>query len=64
MLPTELTTAADCRAAIARLQIPLYKVAAQVDVHPATLSKVLHEHVPLTRDLAARIRIALEKGRG
>lgn len=48
-------TAADIRAQLARQRFPLYKFAALIDVHPARLSAMLHERVPLPPRIAERI---------
>lgn len=54
-----MVTASDLRAAIARRNVPIYKVAAAIDLHPGRLSAVLHEKLPLTPELAVRISEAL-----
>ena len=49
-------SAEDLRVAIARSwRRPLYYLAPLVGVHPATLSKILHEKIPLDSNLADRI---------
>ncbi len=53
------TTAADLRGDIAKANVRVYKVAALVDLHPSRLSEILHGHVPLSVDLAQRIREAV-----
>ena len=45
----------DIRAALARLRFPLYQLAARIEVHPARLSPMIHEHVPLPARIAERI---------
>lgn len=57
-------TAPDVRAAIARARVPLYLLAAQVQLHPSRLGLMLNERVPLPPELAARIlRLLQEKTR-
>ena len=48
-------TAADLRAALARARVPIYVVAARVGAHPATLSRRLNGHWPLSEELARRL---------
>jgi plasmid maintenance system antidote protein VapI len=57
---TTVPTAADLRAAVARRQITLYKLASLVDCHPGRLGRILNERVPLSAALAERIARALE----
>ena len=58
------TSPADLRAAIAKSwRRPLYHLAAVINVHPVTLSRVLKERIPLRPELAARI-IAVLRGEG
>lgn len=55
------TTAEHLRVALAR-RVPrprLYRVAAFAHLHPVTLSAILNERKPLTRDLADRILRAI-----
>jgi len=53
-------TAAELRAEIARRQVPLYKLAAWVEVHPGRLGMILGGRLPLTPVLAKRVVEALE----
>jgi plasmid maintenance system antidote protein VapI len=54
-------SAFELRAAIGGARVPIYKLAAAINLHPSRLSAVLNEHVPLTSDLAQRIRTALDQ---
>lgn len=54
-MQTTEPTAGDLRAEIARMQIPIYQLAARVNMHPARLSLVLNGRTPLTAELAGRI---------
>jgi len=56
-----LLTPADIRAELARRRFPLYQLAARISVHPARLSPMLHERVPLPAHIAERIAAALEE---
>lgn len=59
-------TAADLRAEIARIGVPIYQIAPHVGQHPARLGQVLRGNLPLTPKLARRIERAIElvgKGR-
>lgn len=47
------------RGLVAEYGIPQYILAAQIRVHPCTLSKMLRGHVPIPRDVAERIRRAV-----
>jgi hypothetical protein len=65
VMPQDARTAdpaADVRAEIARQMLPIYRVAAKVDMHPATLSRFLRGHRPLSPELEAKIRQALRDG--
>jgi hypothetical protein len=59
MNKTALPSAADLRATIARKQIPLFKLAAKVGVHPITLGQMLNEKKPLRQLIAERLIKAL-----
>lgn len=60
-LNTKSTTARELRAAIAREQIPLYVIAAAARVHPRKLGAMLRGRVPISREIAQRIRVAIEQ---
>lgn len=61
-MPTNVFTASDLRAEIARGWTgPLYKLAAMCDVHPATFSAILHERLPLRPALANSVLRAIER---
>jgi len=47
------------RAEIAAARVHAYKVAARVPCHPMTLSRVLNGRLPLSDELAAKIRRAI-----
>lgn len=53
-------TPADLRAAIARYwRRPLYQLAAEVSTHPVNLSAILRGRLPLRKELAERILLAI-----
>lgn len=52
----------ELRAEIARRQISLYILAAQVGVHPGRLGQMLNGRLPLPEDLAARLTKVLSDG--
>lgn len=56
-------TAADLRAARARVGVPWYRVASAAGLHPARLSPYINEHLPLPAELAARVLAAIEAAR-
>jgi plasmid maintenance system antidote protein VapI len=58
-MTTRAVDPADLRAQIARLQVPLYRLAATVGVHPGRLGQMLNERLPLPLDVAERINEAL-----
>ena len=47
--------AADLRAEIARKQIVLYKLAAEIQIHPGRLGMMLGGKIPLPSDVADKI---------
>lgn len=47
--------AAQLRAEVARANVPYFKIAARADVHPATLSALLHGRRPIPTHVAERI---------
>jgi len=51
--------AADLRAEVARHQVPIYRLAPLVGLHPSHLGQVLRGRRPLPSELADRIRGAL-----
>jgi plasmid maintenance system antidote protein VapI len=53
-------TAADLRADVARLQVPVYRLGAIVGVHPGRLGMMLRGSIPLSPAVAVRIRQALD----
>jgi hypothetical protein len=62
-MTTRAVDPADLRAQIARLQVPLYRLAATIGVHPGRLGQMLNERLPMPADVVARIREALaERG--
>jgi plasmid maintenance system antidote protein VapI len=54
-------TCDDFRAELARCRMPIYILAASIRIHPRRLGSILSGRSPLTPELAARIRHALEK---
>ena len=52
-------TASYFRTELYRLKIPIYKMAALIDVHPSRLSVILNGHVPLPDDVASKIQQAI-----
>ncbi len=59
-----METAADLRAMVARRQIPLYQLAARVNLNPQRLGQMLRERIPLSPEVAARLHEALAGDRG
>lgn len=51
--------AAELRAEVARQQIPIYRLAALVGVHPSNLGQILRGRRPLTPEFAERIERTL-----
>jgi plasmid maintenance system antidote protein VapI len=47
------------RAEIAAARIHAYKVASRIPIHPMTLSRILNGRLPLSDELAAKIRRAI-----
>jgi plasmid maintenance system antidote protein VapI len=45
---------------ILRRDVKLYRLAARLDVHPSRLGRILRGREPMTEDLAARLRTAIE----
>ena len=60
-MTTRAVEPADLRAQRARLQVPLFLLAADVRVHPGRLGMMLNERLPLPLELAARISEALNR---
>jgi hypothetical protein len=58
---TTMTVAARLRGKIAERGVPAYKVAAEAEIHPVTLSRMLHGHLPLPAEVAARINGAIDR---
>jgi plasmid maintenance system antidote protein VapI len=56
-------TPGDYRATIARLQIPIYRLAAEVSLHPSRLGQMLGEKIPMPADVAARLSEAIDAHR-
>lgn len=54
-------SASDLRAELARRQVPRYKVAAQVNVHPGRLGQMLNGILPLPEELAVRLAHVLQE---
>jgi hypothetical protein len=63
-LTAEGLTPGDIRAELARRRLPLYLLAAKILVHPARLSPMIHERVPMPTRIAEKIaRVLAEEGR-
>ena len=54
------TTPADLRARIARDRIPIFRLAAEVGIHPSNLGMMLNERRPLPPAVAQRVIDALD----
>jgi hypothetical protein len=57
-------TPGDLRAEIARRQISLYRLAAEVGLHPGRLGQMLRERLPMPAEIAERVSEALSAGTG
>lgn len=62
MSVSEVPTPAELRAEIARQQIPRYKLAAAVGLHPARLGQMLVGSLPMPDRVAERVAAALAGG--
>jgi hypothetical protein len=49
----------DLRALLAYHNVPVYRVAYRLSIHPATLSRYLHNHKAITSELADAIKQAV-----
>ena len=58
------TSAADVRAEIARRQVPIYRLASRVGLHPSHLGQAIRGRRPLSPELAHRIWQALDDETG
>jgi plasmid maintenance system antidote protein VapI len=56
----DVPDAADLRAAVARGQVVLYRLAVRLSMHPVTVGRALNGRIPLTPALAHRIARAIE----
>ena len=56
-----IDTTRELRGKIAEQQILRYRLAADVGVHPARLGQMLNGRLPMTPDVAERIRTALKQ---
>lgn len=56
-----MVAGAKLRGKIAERGVPAYKVAAEADLHPVTLSRMLHGHLPLSAEIAERISGAIDR---
>ena len=54
-----IPTAGDLRAALARAGVPLYRVAAVVELHPSRLSGYMNGRTPVTAAIAERVLAAI-----
>ena len=57
-------TPSDLRAEVARQQLRIYELAAEVGVHPGRLGSMLRESLPMPVDVAQRLTKALVERRG
>lgn len=55
-------TPADLRGELAKRQIMLYRLAADVGIHPGRLGRILNEHLPLPAHVAEKIMRVLDEG--
>jgi hypothetical protein len=53
---------AEIRAEIARRQIVLYKLAAEIQIHPGRLGMMIGGKIPLPREIAEKILTSLKNG--
>ena len=58
MLPPEKV--AELRALRAVHQVAIYKLAAQISVHPSRLGLMLAGRIPLPEDVAEKVRVVLQ----
>ncbi len=56
-----MPTPADLRALLARHQVPIYRLAPLVNLHPGRLGQMLNGRVPLSVDVARRIEQAIQE---
>ena len=61
MLTTTPRTSAEFRAVIAYHDLKLYRLAADIELHPARLSLALHGRAPLHADLVERLWRAIQE---
>ena len=61
MVEEERKRRADLRADIARSELRIYRIAAACGVHPSYLSSMIHGRVPLTEEMAAKVRRVIEQ---
>ena len=52
--------AADLRAELARRRIPIYVLAARIEVHPTRLGSFLNERLPMSAEFAGRVAAAIQ----
>ena len=57
--PNQLTVE-DLRARVARVNVPLYQLAAAANLHPTTLGRILNERLPMPAGFPARVERALD----
>ena len=55
------TNPADLRAALARVQLPIYVLAGRVRIHPTRLAAMLRGKVPIPPDITDRILAAVRE---
>ncbi len=57
-----MLTQAELRGEVAKRQITLYKLAADVGIHPGRLGRILNERLPLPPRVAEKIMQVLDGG--
>ena len=59
MVQADISTAADLRAEMGRLQVPRYVVAGHIGLDPTSVGQILNGKKPLTPEMVERIEGAL-----
>ena len=57
------TSGLDFKAEFVRLGLPVYKIAAEIELHPSRLSTHLNSDLPPPEQLASRLQAILERER-
>jgi len=58
--PRTCPTPGDLRALIARKRVPIYRIAARIDLHSTRLGRMLNEQLPMPDEIALRVLRELE----